>query len=42
MRLQLFLVALFASGAAAAGGDRTITKVIKMLQEMVEKSKADG
>merc|ERR1719247_1865803 len=46
MRLQLCLFALLGCGAAAineqAGGDRTITKVIKMLQGMVEKSKADG
>jgi len=41
-----FVVALSAGIAASAGStstkDRTITKVVKMLQEMLEKSKADG
>jgi hypothetical protein len=40
--LALMFAASMAITAEAAGGDRTITKVIKMLQEMVEKSKADG
>merc|ERR1719191_1002492 len=42
--LAVVFVASFALtvNAADAGGDRTITKVIKMLQGMVEKSKADG
>merc|ERR1719238_1029466 len=40
-------MALLSAGIAASAGststkDRTITKVVKMLQEMLEKSKADG
>merc|ERR1719191_408948 len=42
--LAVVFVASFplTADAADVGGDRTITKVIKMLQGMVEKSKADG
>merc|ERR1719486_1553252 len=40
--LAFLFVAFFATTVEATGGDRTITKVIKMLQEMGEKSKADG
>merc|ERR1719398_236959 len=38
----LFFVGCLCSVAAADQGDRTITKVIKMLQGMLVKSKADG
>merc|ERR1719217_1571423 len=39
--LALFM--LFALGTpAAAQGDRTITKVVKLLQNMLEKSKTEG
>merc|ERR1719316_54833 len=46
MRLLLVAVSLLLTAPAVRGadegGDRTITKVIKLLQEMLEKSKADG
>merc|ERR1719409_1042100 len=38
----LLTAASAASDETRAGGDRTITKVIKMLQGMLVKSKADG
>merc|ERR1740130_2217603 len=45
MRTACFLLCLLGAAVADnvdAGGDRTITKVIKMLQGMLVKSKADG
>jgi len=40
---QLFLVALvFAPASVESAGDRPITKVVKLLQGMLEKSKTDG
>merc|ERR1719454_1797740 len=43
MKFAFLLLALVAPAVAdVSGGDRTITKVIKMLQGMLVKSKADG
>merc|ERR1719262_1839497 len=46
MKVLVVALGLLAAAPAVRGageaGDRTITKVIKLLQEMLEKSKADG
>jgi len=40
--VQLFLVALVLAPVAVANHDRPVTKVVKLLQGMLDKSKADG
>merc|ERR1719238_1418545 len=42
MRCVFFLALVFSTASAVETQDRTITKVVKLLQEMIEKSAEDG
>jgi hypothetical protein len=42
MQLLIFITMMAAPASAVGGGDKTITQVVTLLQEMLDKSKEDG